>query len=223
LMIEPANSPEREEEDALPTRASLIERLQRQADASDWNRGWREFFIAYQPVLVRFACRRGVLADEAVDIAQEVLSGVAQNIAGFRYDPKACQFKTWLFRVASNRISDHFRRRRRAERVVNPLGPGEGELEEVADPQILGPDDACERAFEQELLNAALNRVAHRAKPMNMRIYMYHVIQGHDVDETVDHFRTDGLKPAAVHLTRHRIQALVDAELASLGRGDRKP
>lgn len=222
-MADPNLNDGNEREDWLPTSASLIERLQRQADASAWNRGWRDFFSAYYPVIVRLACRRGIPTNEASDVAQEVLSGIAQNIAEYRYDPEVCQFKTWLFRVANNRIADYFRRRNRSGRLVDSPGAEELELDAIADPNGLGPDAACERVFEQELLNSALERVAHRVKPMNMRLYMYHVIAGNDVEQTVAHFRDGGVKSADVHLARHRIQALVDAELASLARGDRKP
>ena len=160
------------EDDWLPTRASLIERLQRQADASAWNRGWREFYASYYPVIVRFACRRGLPMAEADDLAQEVLLGIARKIEGFKYDPEVCQFKTWLFRIASNQITDRLRRLKRREKLGERHNQPLDALEGVADPGAVGPDDACGRVFDLELLNAALELVAHRVKPMNMRLFV---------------------------------------------------
>ena len=45
--------------------------------------------------------------ETAMDLTQEVFLAVLQSI--HRYDPKKAGFRTWLYRIASNKLADLFR------------------------------------------------------------------------------------------------------------------
>jgi hypothetical protein len=92
-------------------------------------------------------------------------------------------------------------------------------LTEVADNNMLAPDEEWELAWEANLRRAALDHVKQRVKPMTMRLYLHHVVDGHEVAETVAHFRDSKVTPDAVHLAKHRIQKMVGATLALLREG----
>lgn len=204
--------------DSPPTRSSLLGRLRAHEDPSSWQQGWREFFECYHGVIYRYAIQRGLTAADAEDIVQDTVIGVAKSLPSFRYDPAQCRFKTWLFRIARNKVNDQFRLSQR-ERYILPSQGDERLLEDVEDEATLAPDAAWDAIFEGNLRRAALERVSQRVQPMTMRLYLYHVVDGHDVPTTVHHFRESRITSSAVHLAKHRVQVAVDKELDRMHRG----
>ena len=107
-------------------------------DPRYWARGdeprqsaWREFFECYAPPVYRVARLRGLSADDAEDIVQQVMLAVSQHIEGFRYDRDRGRFRQWVRRIAENKIVDL----RRKPRMAGGAG-----LEEHSDQQAT-PDE----------------------------------------------------------------------------------
>lgn len=204
----------------LPTRPSLLARLRNLDDSQNWQAGWEEFFALYHPVIYRRALKAGLVEADAEDVVQDIVIGIARKLPTFHYDPQKGSFKTWLFRIVRNKIVDHLRRRGRQNR--GPLVAMAAELDaelpvdEVADEQTLSPDREWDLAWETNLRRAALDHVAQRVNPMTMRIYLYHVVDGHTVAETVEHFRESRVAEAAVHLAKHRVKKMLDRKLLEL-------
>jgi len=208
-------NPDKPEEN--PTRPSLLDRLRGLAGTTGWQAGWREFHETYQPALLNYARRRGLSPWDADDVVQEVISAVARAIPSFRYRPGECRFKTWLFRITRNKVADH---QRRTCRLSNRTAPGDPQtLVDIEDASMLRPDQEWEAAFEEGIRQAALEHVGRRVQPMTLRLYLYHVVDGHDVRSTVEHFRESGVTAAAVHLAKHRVQARIDRVVTRLRAG----
>ena len=103
-----------------PTRRSLIERLR---DFDD-QPSWREFFDTYWKLIYGAAIRSGLSDQEAEDVVQETVIGVARKMPEFQYNPEVCSFKGWLMHVTRCRIADRFRRRRTHHVALMPAcGP----------------------------------------------------------------------------------------------------
>lgn len=212
-----SNAQLRPSDELLPTRPSLLARLRNHDNSKAWQQGWEEFHALYHPVIYRYAIKWGLGEHDAEDVVQEVIIGVARNIPQFRYDPRTCTFKTWLFKVARNTIVSHLRKRGRRERgPVVTAGDDDDALEKMADPSALAPDQEWDLAWESNLRRAALEEVGRRIKPMTLRLYLHHVVDGHDVEETVTHFRESGVTADAVHLAKHRVQKMIDETVARL-------
>lgn len=94
--------------DSLATNASLLERLKDLEDQASW----QEFCATYRNLIFSFALRHGLSPTESEEVVQETFITVARNLPQFRYDPKRCSFKTWLFNLTLWRIRDQLRRRR---------------------------------------------------------------------------------------------------------------
>lgn len=203
----------------LPTRATLLERLQNREGSETWQQGWQEFFTLYQPVIYRFAINSGLKPGEADEVVQEVVIGVARKLPAFRYEPERCTFKTWLFRVVRNKIVDHRRREKTRGRRPDSGGISEEEYESIPDEGMLTPDRAWDLEFERGLRQSALQWVSQRVKPMTLRLYLHHVVDGHDVEATVAAFRDSNVVPADVYQAKFRVQAKLDAQLLILRRG----
>src|SRR3569623_723109 len=90
------------------TRLTLLARLNDSANQAAWD----EIVSIYEPAIYRFARLRGLLQADAQDLAQNVLSAVAERIADWQPDPDRARFRTWLSRIASNQAVTMFRRRK---------------------------------------------------------------------------------------------------------------
>lgn len=204
----------------LPTRPSLLARLRNQADSASWHRGWEEFYTTYCPVVFRYARKRGLSETDAEDLVQEVVAGLARRLPEFTYDPGRGSFKTWLFRICRNKVVDHLRRQGRGVQWIQPGGMADGlALAELEDTTILQPDEAWELAWELDLRRSALELVGQRVNPMTMRLYLYHVVDGHDAATTVADFADPKVTLDAVHLARHRVQKMMNDTLEQLRSG----
>ncbi len=82
-------------DELLPTRHSLIERLRDLDDQASW----REFFDTYWKLIYGAAIRAGLSDQEAEDVVQETVIGVARKMPDFVYEPAVCSFKGWLMQV----------------------------------------------------------------------------------------------------------------------------
>jgi RNA polymerase sigma-70 factor (ECF subfamily) len=103
----------------------------------------------HQAALHRHLVRMVLSPDDALDLTQEAFVRAWQALPQF--EPGA-QFRTWLFRIASNAALDLIRRRKTVEFV--PLD----DAFEAADPAA-GPERQAEAAQELRGLEAALARL----------------------------------------------------------------
>src|SRR4051794_10363567 len=93
-------------ERAVPTSHSLLVRLTHlPADPS----AWAEFTHRYQPLIRRWCLRRGLDADDAEDVRQDVLARLVRAMKTFRYDPRG-GFRRWLYVVCRNALRDYRRK-----------------------------------------------------------------------------------------------------------------
>lgn len=90
------------------TRFSLLMRIRDTANQA----AWEEFVATYSPAIYRFARQKGLQEADARDLAQNVLSTVAQRITDWKVDNDRARFRTWLSRIALNQTITMFRRRK---------------------------------------------------------------------------------------------------------------
>lgn len=99
----------------------LLERAQqREAAALD------RLYLLYIDKIYRYIWLR--VGDQALaeDLAMDVFLRLVEHIASFRIpsEQQVAIFSAWLFRVASNRINDHYRRQARSDRYLASESPG---------------------------------------------------------------------------------------------------
>ena len=80
-----------------------IKQIQKNASESAAN----NLVSKYYKEMYAFHYKQTLDPDLSLDVTQELFITVLQSIHA--YDPKKASFRTWLYRIASNRIVDYFR------------------------------------------------------------------------------------------------------------------
>ena len=195
----------------LPTKRSLIERLR---DLDD-QPSWREFFDLYWRLIYGAAIRAGLSDQEAEDVVQETVIGVARKMGEFKYDPKVCSFKGWLMHVTRCRIADRFRRRRpqNVSFAAPTVDTATKESLDLPDPSANALEEIWDEEWTKNILDVAMEQVRRRANPEHYQIFHLHTIKGLSVRNVA---KLTGASVPKVYVTCHRIGKLVKEEVQRL-------
>jgi RNA polymerase sigma-70 factor (ECF subfamily) len=202
-------------DELAPTRQSLLERLRDLDDAT----AWQEFFDTYWKLIYASAIRFGLSDDEAEEVVQETVIGVARKMDTFQYQPETCSFKGWLMHVTRRRIVDRLRKRQSQHGPHLPLPQDTGTTGVEGSLQVR--DDAAERAFQglwdeewqKNLVDAAMERVKRKVPAKQYQIFYLHSVknmQARDISKLL------GVSTAKVYVVRHRLGHLVKREVQIL-------
>ena len=198
------------------TRKSLIERL------GDWEdqKSWDEFYQTYYRLIYSVGTRAGLSHEEAFDVVQETIIGIAKQVQRKLYDPQAGSFKTWLLNMTRWRIADQFRRRMRDPALPNRLvnsddasSTGVEMMDRLADPKADELEQVWDSEWRRNLTAVAVARVKAKVSPKQFQIFDCYVLKGWGVKKTAE---TLGVNTAQVYLARHRVGALVKKEIKQL-------
>lgn len=124
----------------------------------------------------------------AEDLLQETFLRVFAHRGGYR--PTAA-FRTWLFTIARNLVTDQFRHRR-----ASPDVTGSDALEPLADPRATPLQHA-----EAQELGERLQAAVLRLPPSQREVLLLNRFAGLSYDEIA---QVTGASPAAVRVTLHR-------------------
>jgi RNA polymerase sigma factor (sigma-70 family) len=202
------------ENDYLPTRHSLINRLKDWGDEASW----QEFFNIYWRFIYGVALKAGLAETEAQEVVQETVITVAKKIKDFQVGSERGSFKAWLVHTTRWRIADQFRKRAKSAQ------PGErspettartSTIERVPDPASLELDQSWEKDWEQNLFTVALEKVKDQVENRVYQMFYLHVIKEWPVDKVA---QATGAKSAQVYFAKYKVSRLIKKEVARLKR-----
>ncbi len=196
----------------LATRYTLLSRI---ADVED-QESWRDFFDTYWRLIYGNAISAGLTEAEAQDVVQETVICVARDIQKFKRDRKLGSFKGWLKNIIRWRIADQFRRRlprTPADELSDSGLQGATEIDELAGSAAPDLDAEWDREWQQNLLQAAVDRVKHRVKEEHFQIFDLYALKGRPVNEVAQRLHVN---VATVYLAKHRVAARIKKELQHL-------
>ena len=196
----------------IPTRKSLLSRLK------DWNdqESWKVFFDTYWKLIYNAAVKAGLNDAEAQDVVQETVISVLKSMPSFEYDAEKGSFKTWLLRLTCWRVVDQLRKR---QREINQRKPGTSTatktatVERVADPVGLKLEATWNEEWEQNLMEAALERVKRKVDPKQYQVFDLCVVKEWPVARVA---RALKVNRGRVYLAKHRINNLIKQEISYL-------
>jgi RNA polymerase sigma factor (sigma-70 family) len=201
-----------DEDELLPTRASLISRLKNWQDQKSWER----FFNTYWRLIYGLARKTGLSDAEAQDVVQETMAAAAKHLPGFNYDPKIGSFKGWLLHTTRWKIIDQFRKR-------GPVGYPPCRSSETSmgtDPIHAIPDNSPspqqkirDAEWEKKAFEVALAQVKERVDPQKYEIFDLYVNQGWKPERLAAVFQ---ISIDQVYLIKHRLTDLIREEVKRL-------
>jgi len=199
-------------EDFIPTRYSLLSRLQNWDDRDSW----KDFFDTYWRLIYSIALKSGLTEAEAQDVVQETIICVANDIEKFKRDRTLGSFKGWLRNLTRWRIADQLRKREPVTSVENAT-PAENtsppELPEIPDPADAVLEKIWEEEWRANLMEAATERVKRRVKEEHYQIFDLNVVRQWPANKVA---KALGVNIAQVYLAKHRMLALIKKEVRLL-------
>ncbi len=196
----------------LPTRSSLVRRLK---DLDD-DASWRLFDAMYRQMLHGFARQAGLDEAAAEEVVQETMIVVAKTMPQFKYQPERCSFKGWLLQLTRKRIADHLRKQYRQLPRGSPAlshPPGDDALENMPDPAAFPPADEWEQAWQQRLLDAALERIKDQTSAKQFQMFHLFAVKQWPAAKVA---ATMNVSRTMVYLARFRVGALLKKEVRAL-------
>jgi len=206
-----------DENEFIPTRQSLLERLRR------WNdqEGWQLFFDTYWKLIYRTARKAGLNETEAEEAVQETIISVARQMPDFQYRPAELggSFKQWLLRLTKWRISDQLRKRQKDNFFVRPSEEfgGKDAVSEIPDPLADRLNELWNSEWEQNLLGAALERVKRRVDPRDYQVFYLSTIKNWSGSKVARNLK---VSLTHVYTIKHRVSKEVKNILSQFRKND---
>jgi len=185
-----------------PTRFSLIEKIKDPRDAEAWS----EFAEIYYPLVFGICRRKGLQHADATDIAQEVLSRVANAVGNYKHDQPGATFRGWLYRITRNLTVDFFRRQ---GKDLLAQAPVHEDLQQIQEPS-LEESQEFHFAFRKHLFTVVAKVVQHQVHPQTWTAFWKTEIEHLDVTQaSVELSMTRG----AIYVARSRVIAKLRKEI----------
>ena len=157
---------------------------------------WQLFDARYRPVLLAFARRLDLPAEDAADVAQEALTRFMTGLRDGRFDRDRGRLRSWMIGIARNCVFDLKRKQatRREQRGVSAVV-------ELPDEATLGPiwDDACEQAILREAMTRL--RQETRTDECTLAIFEMVAFEQRTVAATAEAL---GVTADEVYMAKHR-------------------
>jgi len=201
------------DDEFIPTRATLIDRLKNWQDQASW----QDFFDTYWKLIYGLARKFGLNEEDAQDVVQETLVSVARQMPNFKYDPKLGSFKAWLRTLIRSRITDLLRKRGRASTVPlhteSDTGDESFTLKELPDQNNQSMDQVYEQEWQKNVLDAAVDRVKRKLDPKKYQVFDCYVNKGWPPEKVAAAFK---ISVDQVYLAKHRVTDLIKSEAKRL-------
>ncbi len=187
------------------TSPTLLETLR----AGGRESSWRKFFGRYAPAVFRAARLRGLGADDADDVVQQVMTSICAHISEFEYDRTRGQFRQWVRRIAENRIASMHRRRR-------PVSCDPQALTAYAD-EAPSPDELWAQQWEIQDMQYCLEQLAADVSPRQMEAFKLYALEGASARDTAE---AVGMTIGSVYVTRNQLLNMLRERMKALSAGN---
>ena len=202
--------PPRDEPDSIATRASLLGRIKSWEDSESWE----DFTQTYWRLIYGVARQAGLSDEEARDVVQETLLGVAKKIHEFESSPERGSFKNWLLNLTRWRIADQFRERLPVGQALPESAEGKehpANLDRVPNPGEL--DTFWEAEWKKSIFETAVARISRRVNPKHAQIFDLYAVRDWPAAKVAGEL---GVSRIQVYLVNHRLTKLLKAEVEIL-------
>ena len=133
---------------------------------------WDEFYSKYAAIVKGIAQYRGLDADAAEDVCQQVMLQFFKQSKTFKFDPNIARFRTYFGRIVNAKIVNHYRKR------------GEVASEEPEEiPVDSKENDLFMNEWRKMILQEAQQELKQRVAPETYQAYELYAVQGRPVEK----------------------------------------
>ncbi|OWK39118.1 RNA polymerase sigma factor [Fimbriiglobus ruber] len=187
------------------TRLTLLERA-RGGDES----AWRKVVALYQPFVHGWLRGRGVQAQDAEDLTQDVMAVLVRKLPEFEHAGRQGSFRAWLRTVAGNRAKKFHQAGRCRLDVANGGSLSLEYLTRLEDSQS-DVSLTWDAEHDRHVFHKLLELVEEEFEPRTVTIFRRLVI---DEAKPADVVRETGMSVAAVYAAKSRVLARLRHEAA---------
>ena len=189
------------------TRISLLLRLRDTHDLPAWN----DFVKLYAPLVYGFARRKGLQDADAADIAQDVLTSVAQQMRQWQYTPERGSFRGWLFTITRNRLRNWLAS---TARRTDGTGGDENLAAIQAQPESI-PDTAdWDAEYARHVFQWAADIVRGQVSEQTWQAFEITAVEGRSGSEAAESLH---MSIGAVYLARSRVMSRLKELVQGIG------
>jgi RNA polymerase sigma-70 factor (ECF subfamily) len=181
---------------ATVTSTQLLDGLRGQDDAV-----WSAYVDRYRPVLVGYARKLSLSAEDAEDVAQRALVAFHGAYVAGKYEREKGRLRDWLFGIARHQIMDFVRKRRRGREVkLNVTTSGGDFFERLEDEKHL--QTIWEQEWREGVVRACLQRVRDEVDARTMDAFALFAQQGWSAERVGESLN---MSPNAVFGAKRRV------------------
>ena len=179
---------------AHTTRDSVLLRIRRGESI-----GWTEFYSIYEPLIVLRGRDRGLLASEADDLVQDVMTSIFRGEQVAQFDRSKGRFRDLLKTIVDRRAIDLLRKRRPNEVAMDSLDD-KALQPESRDQTAL--ESRWETAWQKHLVSQAMEDLETQVKPTTFSAFVGTVFDARTPQAVADEL---GLSVQNVYSIKHRL------------------
>ena len=182
------------------TRDSLILRLPSALDAQ----AWREFVDLYEPLILRFAKRRGLQDADAREVAQNVLISVAKSVERWQPDRERGKFRAWLFRIARNQMINWVKKNDSVRKTSGMQADTSVDWEDHS--AGVQSEAEIELEYRREMFRLAAAHARGAFSENSWQAFWLTSVQGESIESVASKL---GLQAGAIYVARSRVTARI--------------
>ena len=137
---------------------------------------WDEFYLKYAPIVKALAKFKGLDANAADDVCQQVMLQFFKQSKTFKFDPNIAKFRTYFGRIVNAKITNYYRKR--------------GELSSD-EPEEIPVDSEEGNLFMNEwrkaVLKEAEQELKQRVAPETFQAYELYAVQNRPVKKVAEY------------------------------------
>ena len=173
--------------------SSLLERARGQ-DQESW-----ELLVEFHAPLVYTWCRmKGLDAETARDVGQEVFAAVARRLDKFNRKGPGGTFRGWIRTITENKIRDHWRKKNSQQHASGGSEAFEL-LRQFPEPDYSNLDD---NSVDKGFLIHVLNYAKEHIKPAHWQVFWQLAVEEKSAAEVADLY---GFERAHVYVIKSRV------------------
>ena len=137
---------------------------------------WDEFYLKYAPIVKALAKFKGLDANSADDVCQQVMLQFFKQSKTFKFDPNIAKFRTYFGRIVNSKICSYFRKAKETP---------------TDDLEWIPVDEETENLFMNEwrktVIKEAEQELKQRVAPETFQAYELYAIQNRPVKKVAEY------------------------------------